>query len=458
MTHDNPGEPWQPPPLKKAEETPAWQPPPISDQKGFGQNSQVNGNLLESEDTGNETPSPFSRVFSRGDTPPPVVGIQKSLFVLPALFIAGAIIWGITHQPEIESWLKQSRIRLHVLLRHPEPTQVTSEISSFVDGLLPHQDEAKLMVSDVEVQHQRGRLEGTWSGLLKVQLTNPRYERLDWELELSKTGFNSATFDNAVQISTTLPVNDLPCKPDARPPLLVKEIRSSERSLEIPVEGSLAFQGKTWEVILSDKAALRSKIGEFLDGQTLRTLGEDALPIDSPPAQRAIATYVEKQEDYIAAVRAARQRAEQREEKRLVEKRENDVQAAAGSAQAGWHALEKLSGYLLNTSINQRLIDLAIQRGDAQKVALYQSYQDSNRRNIDDAAVSYEEAIRSLSRLPPEIRQKAMDEILSDVAAGSSSQWRRTLLRRLARDAQEPPNFRSTTWLNEIRQARGEDK
>ena len=289
-------------------------------------------------------------------------------------------------------------------------------------------------------------------------LTAPRYQPLDWNAEATKVGFDNAAYAKAVERCTSLPPNDAPRKPSEEPPLLAKEIQPSGQIVEIPLHGIVVFQGQTWSATVENVAALRPKIEKLLKGQALQAIGKNALPVNSPEAQQALAAFVNSRKAFIADVQAAQQRAGQQEEKRQQEKQADNEQAAAGLAQASWHALEKLSGYLLNVPINQRLIDLASQRGDAEKAALYRSYQDTNRRNIDDASASYAEAMRGLSRLPQSVRRKALEAILVDVSAGSSSPWRSILVRRMANDVENLPNFTETTWMDEIRQIREQNK
>ncbi len=452
MTQESHGDQWQPPPLKKDDNQPAWQPPPISETEAPSAWQPPPPPPAQ----GRQKPIP---PLKRAAHPPsPLITLRGLRIVLPALFLAGSGIWLATHQADIKCWIQQSQVRINLWLRHPGEAEISNDIAGQLEDLVPGQDEAKLSVSDIKLQHERGKSQGKWSGTAKVWLTVPRYQPLDWNAEAAKVGFDSAAYAKAVETCASLPPNDAPRKPNEEPPLLTKEIQPSGQSVQIPLHGMAIFQGQTWSATVENVAALRPEIETLLKGQTLQVIGKNALPVSSPEAQQALTAFVESRKAFIADVQAAQQRAGQQEDKRQQDKRADDEQAAAGLAQASWHALEKLSGYLLNVPINQRLIDLASQRGDAEKAALYQSYQDTNRRNIDDASASYAEAIRGLSRLPQSVRRKALEAILVDVSAGSSSPWRSILVRRMANDVENLPNFKETTWMDEIRQIREQNK
>lgn len=452
MSQETPGDQWQPPPLEK-DDQPAWQPPPISKDEVPSAWQPPPPPSAQGEQ------KPISPITKAAHYPPrPLITRRGLRIALPALFLVGSGIWLSMHQADIKPWIQQSRVQISLWLRHPGEAEMSNDIAGQLEELLPSQDEAKLSVTDIKLQHERGKSQGKWSGTAKVWLTAPRYQPLDWNTEAARVGFDNAAYAKAVETCAALPPNDAPRKPKEEPPLLAKEIQSSGESVQIPLHGMAIFQGQTWSATVENLAALRSEIEKLLKGQTLQAIGKSALPTSSPEAQQALTTFVESRKGFIADVQAAQQKARQQENTRQQEKRADDEQAAAGLAQASWHALEKLSGYLLNVPINQRLIDLAAQRGDAEKAALYRSYQDANRRNIDDASASYAEALRGLSRLPQTVRRKAMESILMDVSAGTSSPWRSMLVRRMANDAENLPDFKETTWMDEIRQIREQNK
>ena len=368
------------------------------------------------------------------------------LLLMVAILGIGTWLWisRDTPKPWLDMWLYT-----------PTTEAVSSDIDSQVEVLLPNGEEAKLAISDVSILHRRGEVQGTWSAVGKVRITAPRYEPVDWAAAVEKAGFDATRYSKAL-VASALDSNTAPRKPDEKTPKLAKEVIASGQTVELALKGAVLLKGKNWVAFVDDLAGVDAQIDPLLRGHPLNEIGEGAVREDSEEARRALATYIEERQTFIQEVEAAALRADQARKQKEKDNRAEAEQAAAGLAQAGWHALEKLSGYLVNTGINQRLIGIATQRGDKEKASLYRSYEDSNRQNIQDAATAYAQSMTELSRLPLDVRQKAIKDIQAELATMglSVSPWKTSLVNRMSTDAETLPNFRQNGWMDELRQLR----
>lgn len=434
---------WSPPPvsLPPAEESrppiaPAWTPPTIE-----------KPNLGESIGTERRsTPDRFSQTTSEPKGNQRIGAGKIIVFAVAAIVLtAGGWFWSTRNTPK--PWLD-------VWISTPQEAKVSADIVSQIEKLLPSGDEAKVALSNLVLEHRRGQANGKWSATAKVSLTQARYEPADWAAALQKTGFDADEFSKALAACDALDSNKTPRKPDNIHRQLAAEIAPSGETLEIALGGSVFLQGQDWPVSVDDLAAIQARIAPLLKGRCLKQMGGDAMPMDSVEARSALAKYIEERQAFVKEVNAAVQQETESQKRKQEEKKAEDQLTAAGLAQASWYALEKLSGFLVNTGINQRLIELARQQGDVSKVALYASYEETNRQNIQDTATAYAQSIKDLARLPLAVRQKAVEDIQRQIAAQMGSAWRAGLAAHMASDARNLPDFQETIWLDEILQIR----
>jgi protein kinase-like protein len=114
----------------------------------------------------------------------------------------------------------------------------------------------------------------------------------------------------------------------------------------------------------------------------------------------------------------------------------DDEDKAYAQVEICWQAAEKLSGYLVNTDIDAKLISLAERRGDSVKTTLYRAYDDANNRNLNDAESSYLLGLAELNRFNSTVADRAFARFRQEITSYGID-WKTRLVSIIAKHLTE---------------------